>query len=204
MASFGWTEASQALPFLHVQPAKPQYAVEYLLADTMTRQLPLLLLLLIGCADRDMAAWKKKTDADVVAIVGRYREAKVSEVETVIADYLALTDEYERRGWSRYGAPGWIDELRSLCEARLAVFYKATGREHEYREHVRRAIAFRKRVNQKADYTEEEICEAVERLDSGNIRPNWRKELGQDGAANGSQPIRSETNRTSSAAGSRR
>jgi hypothetical protein len=33
---------------------------------------------------------------------------------------------------------------------------------------------------------------------------HWEEQKAQDGAANGSQPIRSETNRTSSAAGSRR
>jgi len=182
----------------------------------MMRVLAILLVLLIGCSDSDMAtrkkktvadllAWQKKTDADVVAIVGRYREAKISQVESVFTDYLAMADDYERRGWSRYGAPGWIDELRSLCEARLAVFHKATGREDAYREHVRRAIAFRKRVNPDVDYTEEEVCGFVERLDSANIRPNWRRELGQQGGAtNGSQPFSSETNRASSTAGSRR
>ena len=156
----------------------------------MMRVLPVLLVLLIGCSDSDMATrrkkadaelveWKKKTDADVLVIVARYREAKISQVESVFADYLAMADEYERRGWSRYGAPGWIDELRSLCEARLAVFHKATGRQDAYREHVRRAIAFRKRVYPDGDHTEEEVCGFVERLDSANLRPSWRRQLGQ-------------------------
>lgn len=171
-------------------------------AETMTRALPALILFLVACSRNDVGEWKQRTDADAVAIVQRYREAKISDVEAVLKDYLAMADEYEKRGWGRYGARGWIDDLRSLCEARIAVFCKATARDDAYREHVRRAIAFRKRVSPGIDYTEDEICAAVERLDSASIQPNWKKELRQDGTANGSQPVRSGTNRTSS--GSRR
>jgi hypothetical protein len=167
----------------------------------MTRALPVLLLLMLGCANNEVARWKQKTDADVVAYVRRYQAANISEVETVLKDYLAMADEYERSGWSRYGAPGWIDELRSNCEARLAVFYKALGNEEAYQTHLRRAIAHRKRTHPERDYTEKDVCGFVESLDAANIRPTWRKQLDQDRAVNLSQPVRSETNRASAAAG---
>jgi hypothetical protein len=168
----------------------------------MTRALPVLLLLMLGCANNEVARWKQKTDADVVAIVRRYQAANISEVETVLTDYLALADEYERSGWSRYGAPGWIDELRSNCEARLAVFYRALGNGEAYQTHLRRAIAHRKRAHPEHDYTEEDVCGCVENLDAANIQPNWRKQLKQDGAVNLSKPVGSETNRASAAVGS--
>src|SRR3954469_18100928 len=98
--------------------------------------LPVLLLLVVGCSKMEMARMKKQTDADVIRMVNRYQQAGTAEVETVLKDYLTLADDYERKGWARYGAPGWIDELRSLCEARLAVFYKAVGNVEAYQTHV--------------------------------------------------------------------
>ena len=78
--------------------------------------MPVLLLFMLGCSRGDVTTWKHKTDADVVTFVRRYREAKLEDVEAVLRNYLAMADEYERREWRRYGAPGWIDELRSACE----------------------------------------------------------------------------------------
>lgn len=140
--------------------------------------LPILLVLFLGCSKMEMANWKKQTDADSVRIVGRYKQAGVRDVEAVLNDYLGLADGYERRGWGRFGAPGWIDELRSNCEARLAVFYKATGKEDAYRSHVNRAIAFRTRAHPNTSCTADEVCGFVERLDALNIKPMWREEVG--------------------------
>ena len=120
---------------------------------------------------------RRQTDADVIRIVKRYKEANVAEGTRVLNDYLALADDYERRGWERYGAPGWIDELRSDCEARLAVFYKALGRDGAYQAHVNRAIAFRKRVNPRSDATAADLCNFVDGLDAANIQPRWRSEV---------------------------
>ena len=171
----------------------------------MTRVLSVLVLLVVGCSKSDVAQWKQKVEADADAFVQRYQKAKLSEVETILKDNLAKADEYERRGWSRYGFPGWIDGLRSRTEARLAVFYKATGKDDAYREQLLRAVAHFKRSHPDRDRTEDEIYGSVERLDSEVIRVNWRKELvQQDSAANASQAIRSGTNQPSSAAGSRR
>jgi hypothetical protein len=139
--------------------------------------LPLLLSLIVGCSKIEMAKMKKQTDADVIRIVSRYRQAGTAEVEVVLKEYLALADEYERRGWARYGAPGWIDELRSNCEARLAVFYRAVGNREAYQTHVRSAIAHRKRANPDVPYTEEGVCGLVERLDEVHIQPRWHKEV---------------------------
>lgn len=125
----------------------------------------------------EMVRMKKQTDADVIRWVIRYRQAGTGEVEVVLKDYLALADEYERKGWARYGAPGWIDELRSICEARLAVFSKAVGNMEAYQMHVHRAIEHRKRVYPGTDCTGDDICGFVERLDDIHIQPRWRTEL---------------------------
>jgi hypothetical protein len=124
-----------------------------------------------------MAKMRNQTDADAIRIVNRYRQAGTAEVESVLNEYLKLADEYERRGWARYGAPGWIDQLRSLCEARLAVFYKVRGDSEAYKTHVRRAIEHANRANPNSGHTEEDVCGLVERLDEANIQPKWRKEL---------------------------
>ena len=143
----------------------------------MKAVLLLSLVLIVGCGKIEMAQMKKQTDADVIKMVNRYKQAGVTEVDTVLNDYLALADEYERKGWGRYGAPGWIDELRGTCEARLAVFHKAIGNEAAYQTHVRRAIQQRKRAYPDIDYTEEDVCGWVERLDEVHIKPKWRDEV---------------------------
>ena len=136
-----------------------------------------MLLLLVACSKVEMAKMKKQTDADVIRIVKRYKEAGVGEVEGVLNEYLALADDYERRGWGRYGAPGWIDELRSDCEARLAVFYKAVGKGDAYQMHASLAVADRKRANPKSTSTAEDLCEFVDKLDEANIQPRWRRDV---------------------------
>jgi len=154
-------------------------------SSLMKAVLPALLLLIVGCSKMEMASMKKQTDADAIRMVSRYQQAGTAEVETVLKDYLALADHYERKGWAPYGAPGWIDELRSLCEARLAVFYQAIGNSEAYRTHVYRAIQHRKRVYPDNIYTEEDVCGMVVRLDDANIQPRWRNEL--------SKPVPSDT-----------
>ena len=139
--------------------------------------LAVLLLLIVGCSKMEMARMQKQTDADVITMVNRYRQAGTAEVETVLKDYLTLADDYERKGWARYGAPGWIDDLRGLCEARLAVFHKAVGNTEAYQIHVHRAIEHLKRVHPDVAYTEQGVCVGVMRLDDANIQPRWRKEL---------------------------
>jgi hypothetical protein len=147
----------------------------------------LLLLLLAGCSKIEMIKMKKKTDADVIRFIKSYKEAGVEEVEGVLNNYLALADDYERRGWGRYGAPGWIDELRSGCEARLAVFYKAVGKDDAYQGHVSRAITYRIRANRTAnrksnvdfDAAAKGLCELVEQLDATNIQPRWRRDVAE-------------------------
>jgi hypothetical protein len=124
-----------------------------------------------------MVKMRRQTDADVIRIVKQYKEAGVGEVEGVLNEYLALADDYERRGWGRYGAPGWIDELRSDCEARLAAFCKAVGKEDAYQLHARRAVADRKRANPNSTATAEDLCDFVERLDAANIQPRWRRDV---------------------------
>jgi hypothetical protein len=172
---------------------------------SMKRVPIIFLLLLVGCSKVEMARMEEKTGKDAVTMVQRYKQASAEQVETVLKDYLALADEYERRGWEQYGSPGWIENLRGLCEARLAVFHDALGRADLYGIHMQRAIAHFKRANPKPDYTDAGVRELIERLDVGNIQPRWRTIISQpDGAANGSQPIRSETNSTSPPAGSRR
>ena len=68
-------------------------------------------------------------------------------------------------------------------------FYPSLGRAHRYS--TEQFIEF---YNRKMRYMQTHPSEF----------PRERREVQQPGAANGSQPIRSETNRTSSAAGSRR
>lgn len=143
----------------------------------MKTWLPLLLVLVVGCSKIEMRKWNQQTGADAIEFVNRYRQAAPGEVETVLKDYLACGDEYERRGWARYGPPGWIDEFRSNCEARLAVFHKAAGNTDAYQIYVRRAIAHLKRVRPDTTYTEEDVCGFVERLDMIHIKPQWRTEL---------------------------
>lgn len=154
-------------------------------ASFFRRAAPLFLLLLVACSKVEMVKMRKKTDADVIRMVKRYKEAGVGEVEGVLNENLALADDYERRGWGRYGAPGWIDELRSGCEARLAVFYKAIGKDDAYQEHVSRAVMYRKRANKTANRNSnvdfnaaaKGLCEFVEKLDAAHIQPRWRRDV---------------------------
>jgi hypothetical protein len=145
----------------------------------MRRLVPLLLLLMVGCSKAEMARMSKKTGEDAVSMARRYQQAPVSEVEACLNDYLALADEYERRGWGKYGSPGWIHELRGLCEGRLAALHRALGNSKSYRAHMDRALAHTKKANPGTDYVETDILERVERLDAANIQPNWRKQFGQ-------------------------
>ena len=145
----------------------------------MRRLVPLLLLLMLGCSKAEMARMSKKTGADAVSMARRYQQAPVSEVEACLNDYLALADEYERKGWGQYGAPGWIHELRGLCEGRLAAFHRAHGDPKSYHAHMDRALAHAKKANPGIDYVETDILERVERLDAANIPPNWRKQISQ-------------------------
>ena len=64
----------------------------------MKASLPLLLLLIVGCSKMEMARMRKQTDADVMRMVNRYRQAGTAEVEIVLKDYLALADDYEGKG----------------------------------------------------------------------------------------------------------
>jgi tetratricopeptide (TPR) repeat protein len=74
---------------------------------------------------------------------------------------------------------------------RLASAYLAAGKTEQAREHYAQAFhLFPSEENEKL------LTAINRRIKEGNPQP--------DGAANGSQPARSETNRTSSAAGSRR
>ena len=130
-------------------------------------------------AQIEMAQMERKTGQDVVIMVQRYKEASVSQVEAVLNEYLALADDYEKRGWEKYGSPGWIEHLRAMCEGRLAVFYKATGKPELYRQHVDLAIAHLKKKRPGGEVTEEQVIALIDGLDSKNIDPNWRKEIGQ-------------------------
>ena len=145
-------------------------------------------LLCAGCSKIDTARAVEQKDQDAAIFVQRYQDASLSQVEPVLNDYLAMADDYERRGWSKYGPPGWIEYLRALCEGRLAVFFKASGKQDLYKLHMDRAVAhLRKRspgvlaTNQEAAAWLEDL---INRLDTKNINPNWRKILGQPASAN--------------------
>jgi hypothetical protein len=134
-------------------------------------------LLTFGCSNIAKHAMQRKTGKDADVMVQRYKEASVSQVETVLRDYLALTDDYERRGWEKYGRSGWIDYLRAMCEARLAIFYKATGQPELYRQQMNHAITHLKTRYPDGSFTEEKIVKLIDGLDSANIQPKWRKEI---------------------------
>ena len=174
------------------------------LAENMTRHLPFLLLLsLIGCSNSEGDRIHEQIERDETAIVHRYQAARLSEVETVLKDYLALADRYETNGWGQHAKPGFVERLRGLTEGRLAVFYNALGKPELYRTHMNLALDHLRKSGQDGQYTDEGVRELVDRLDAANIQPAWRNEVSQQGgAANRSQPVSSETNRTSSAAGS--
>lgn len=156
-------------------------------------------ILCAGCSKIEMARAAEQKDRDAVMIVQRYKQASLSEVEPVLNDYLAIANGYEQRGWAKYGPPGWIEDLRALCEGRLAVFFKASGNQDLYKLHMSRAVAHLRKRSPGAKWTDEEAAaqleELVNGLDTKNIEPNWRRVLGPpDGAANRSQPVGSETN----------
>jgi hypothetical protein len=163
-------------------------------------------LLCAGCSKIEMARVAEQKERDEAMIVQRYKQASLPEVEAVLNDYLAIADTYERRGWAKYGPPGWIEYLRALCEGRLAVFFKASGKQDLYRLHMERAVAHLKKRSPGVVVADEQAAtketaarleELVNGLDIKNIDPNWRKQLGQpNGGANRSQPIRSDTSRT--------
>jgi hypothetical protein len=165
-------------------------------------------LLCAGCSKIERARAAEQKERDEAMIVQRYKQASLSEVEGVMNDYLAIANAYEQRGWGKFGPPGWIEYLRALCEGRLAVFFKASGKSDLYKLHMSRAVAHLRKRSPGAKGTDEEAAaqleELVNGLDTKNIGPNWRKLLGQPGgAANRGQPVGSETNRAS-AAGSHR
>lgn len=119
-------------------------------------------------------------------MVSRYQAAGVNEVESVLNEFLALADDYERRGWGKLGAPGWINDLRGLCEARLAVYFEATGKRDLFQVHMGRALEHFKKVNPGVNPTEAGTREGIERLDAANIQPRWRTELSAGSAATSS------------------
>jgi hypothetical protein len=165
-----------------------------------------LALLCGGCSKIEMARMDKETERDAVIMVQRYKEAQPSQVESVLNEYLTLTDGYERKGWGKYGKPGWIEYLRAMCEARLAVFCRANGSQEQYKIHMDRAVVHLRKRAPEAGGTDQEAAASLENLitglDTKNIDPNWRKQLGQpNGAANRGQPVRLETNQTSATAG---
>jgi hypothetical protein len=166
-------------------------------------------ILCAGCSKIEMARAAEQKDRDEAVIVQRYKQASLSEVESVMNDYLAIADTYEQRGWAKYGPPGWIEYLRSLCEGRLAVFFKASGKPDLYKLHISRAVAHLRKRSPGVKGTDEEAAaqleELVNGLDAKNIAPNWRKLLGQPGGlANRSQPFGSLPIRKPLAAGSHR
>lgn len=123
-------------------------------------------------------------------MVSRYQAAGVMEVESVLNEFLALADGYERRGWGRYGAPGWIENLRGLSEARLSNFFDATGRPELSRLHLERAMVHFRRLDPKVAWTESGIREGIAGLDASNIQPRWWIELrAQAVATNGVQSV---------------
>ncbi|HWX19414.1 MAG TPA: hypothetical protein VN578_05845 [Candidatus Binatia bacterium] len=168
-----------------------------------------LALLCAGCSKIEMARMDNETGRDAVLMVQRYKEASISQVEPVLNEYLALADGYEKRGWDKYGNPGCIEHLRAMCEGRLAVFFKASGKQDLYRLHMDRAVGHLRKRSPVASDTDQEVAAQIEELvnglDSKNIDPSWRKQLGQPNrAANQSQPVGAETNRPPVAAGSGR
>jgi len=146
----------------------------------------LLLLLIAGCSPNKRAEMEQKVGQDHVMMVSRYQAAGVNEVESVLNEFLALADDYERRGWGKLGAPGWINDLRGLCEARLAVYFEATGKRDQFQVHMGRALEHFKKVNPGVNPTEAGTREGIERLDAANIQPRWRTELRSGPAAAGS------------------
>jgi hypothetical protein len=140
-------------------------------------------LLCAGCSKMEMARAAEQKDRDEAMIVQRYRQASLSEVEPVLNDYLAIADTYEQRGWAKYGPPGWIEYLRALSEGRLAVFFKASGKQNLYRLHMDRAVAHLRKRSPGVSGTDEEAAaqleELVNGLDTRNFDPNWRMLLGQ-------------------------
>jgi hypothetical protein len=94
-----------------------------------------------------------------------------------------------------------------MCEGRLAVFFKASGKQDLYKLHMERAVVHLRKRAPEAGGTDQEAAakleELINGLDTKNIEPNWRKQLGQpNGAATGAG--RSETNSTPAADGSGR
>jgi len=140
-------------------------------------------LLSVGCSEIKMELVDKQKARDEAMIVQRYKRASLSEVEGVLNDYLAISETYEQRGWGKYGPPGWIENLRALCEGRLAVFFKASGKPDLYRVHMDRAVAHLRKGNPGLSGTDQEaavkIEEFIKGLDINNIDPKWRKLLGQ-------------------------
>src|SRR6266571_2971785 len=132
-----------------------------------------LALLCAGCSKMEMARMEKETGRDAVLMVQRYQEASISQVEPVLNEYLALADGYEKRGWDNYGQPGWIEHLRAMCEGRLAVFFKATGKQDLYGLHMDRAVGHLRKKNPGTSGTDQEAAaqleEFVNGLDTKNI-----------------------------------
>jgi hypothetical protein len=166
-------------------------------------------LLSAGCSKIERGLVAEQKAHDEAMIVQRYKQASLSQVEGVLNDYLAIVDTYEQRGWGKYGPPGWIEYIRALCEGRLAVFFKASGKPDLYRVHMDRAVAHLRKRSPGASGTDQEAAaqleEFVNGLDTKNIDPNWRRLLGQPHhAADGSQPFSSDTIPEPVAAGSHR
>ena len=123
----------------------------------------------------------RETGQDAIVMTQRYKEASVSEVEPVLNQYLELADQYEKKGWEKYGKPGWIEDLRAICEARLAVFFKTSGEQDLYRLHLDRAVAHMRKLRPDILESDEELAASIEKrvngLDAENIDPEWRKDL---------------------------
>ena len=142
----------------------------------------LLLVVVGGCTSgRDTQGTRAQIGQDEATFVSRYQHASASTAEVVLKDYLALADDYERRGWGQRGKPGWIERLRGLCYGRLSALAAARSAD-DYEVHMQKAVMHLNNSAAGGDYTADEVKGLIDALDA-KISPQWRTQLSQPGAS---------------------
>jgi hypothetical protein len=163
------------------------------------------------------------TSGCYLAAIPRYKEIERPVTASEMSGRWVLTPESQRSmvidGFVKKGG----EELAIILNAEGTCSYRTVldrryvemegqwSTEHMPSDHFKNRLDFRfkdhvvSRMRVAMDSSEMVLCESWGDPDAG-VDLVYRKEkiVEPDGSANGSQPIRSETNRTSSAAGSRR
>ena len=185
---------------------------------SMKRRLPTwLIVMLTGGVFGMITSCSRESASDsatreLLSMEAVYRGSDVKAAEAALIAYAEHLADGQRRGVKGHDYPLGL----GMTHGRLFILYRHTGQQDLMRTQYSLSVSQLRRWREAQKRPEraldpEDLAQWVEKYDEG-LGVQWKTkrvadEQGRaqpDGPATGSQPIRSETNRTSGAAGSRR